>query len=330
MTANEELVIQVPGELSRKTVARFSTQVDNVPPANSYILDLSQVGHVEPFGMLLLSAVIRRFVKLRRADEPGVKIQARGHGSNSYAAHMGLYQSFGLAFGKAPGQANGGPNYLPITAISVAELQAAHQGMLIGEAITEHAKKLAQVLLQQSSGPAFSHVAYALTEIMRNVVEHSGSDRIWYAAQHWPTKKNVELAILDDGIGIRTALGRNPRHRLETDKDAIVRALEKEVTGTRPPTDEELMQGDSWRNTGYGLYIVSNLCREHGAFTLCSGTAGVHLEPARVFAHDVRHDGTAIRMRLSTERNDQLSAIIARLTKDDRGPVIGRSRVPLL
>jgi nitrate/nitrite-specific signal transduction histidine kinase len=53
-------------------------------------------------------------------------------------------------------------------------------------------------------------VVYSLAEILRNFLEHSQAQELWYAAQYWQSRNWVELATLDEGIGIRRSLARKP------------------------------------------------------------------------------------------------------------------------
>ncbi|WP_092949868.1 hypothetical protein [Roseateles sp. YR242] len=54
----------------------------------------------------------------------------------TYAAHMGFFRSFDLAYGNAPGQAKGSENYLPITIFDSREVEreAFEQGIEVGNA----------------------------------------------------------------------------------------------------------------------------------------------------------------------------------------------------
>ena len=319
-----ETTIEIPRELTRKTVAKLSQRIDETARADSYVVDCSRLAYAEPFGMLLCAAVLRRFVGQHRTQ---AAFRARGVDGGSYAAHMGFYQSFGPKLGNLPGKARGSSDYIPITSLKIRDLAAGHQGLLIGEAVAAEATRLAEILIRRDSGAAFSQVAYAFTEIMRNVVEHSRSQEVWDAAQHWPQQQRVEIAILDEGVGIRSSLARNPAHRVKTDLQAILRALERGVSGSPPPTDEDLMHGDSWRNTGYGLYIVSNLCSRAGAFSACSGDTIWHMDGSTKSSERANHKGTAIRMVLRTSDETHIRAIIDNLMKSP-GHRKGRSQNP--
>lgn len=56
----------------------------------------------------------------------------------------------------------------------------------IQEVIENKAKLMANVL-SKGNDPFKKWLKYILTEIMRNIPEHSGADAIWYCSQYWPS-----------------------------------------------------------------------------------------------------------------------------------------------
>lgn len=310
-----EHTIVLPSKLTPTSAPQLCSSLSAAPLSNSYIVDLSAITHAEPFGMLLASAALRRFAEAHRAR--GAQLKARGYEKNSYIAHMGFFQSFGLPVGKAPGEAGGSATYLPITRVDLATVLRAGNAPTQIDAVTHHSAQLTSMLLRQDSGPAYSRVLYSFREMIRNVVDHSRSDAVWYAAQFWPTQKRVEVAILDEGVGIRSSLARNPHYRVPNDLTAIRRALEEGVTGAPPPSEEELMQDPyaEAENTGYGLYIVSAMCSRAGAFSICSGDAIFHIDGTTKQSGRADHRGTAVRVVLKTSEVSGMGEVLDELTR---------------
>jgi hypothetical protein len=312
--------IKVPVNLTPDTVVPFSRVIDSFPVGERYIFDLAHLNYVEPFGMLLCAAVLRRFIAERRtADQtPTPEFVAVGHQDNSYAAHMGFYQSFGLDYGKAPGQARGSSTYLPITELPISELYKRARYGPVGRAIEEEAERLTRILLQQEFGATFEAVSYALCEVIRNVVDHSGAESLWYAAQYWHRRDRVEIALLDQGIGIRKSLRRNPQHDVPTDREALLLAIRPGVSGAPPPKEEDMFRHDPWQNTGYGLFVTSMLGAERGAFAICSGSAYLSLANGWRHIHDCRLPGVALRLVLRTTDEERIKAFIRRLLSEEQ------------
>ncbi|WP_146006399.1 hypothetical protein [Cohaesibacter celericrescens] len=158
------------------------------------------------------------------------------------------------------------------------------------------AAELAGILTRHLEGELLDTLTYSIREIMRNVVEHSDSELIHFCAQYWPQRHEVEVGIVDDGIGIHRALIRNSTFEELTETEALQMALMPGVSGN-PFAGRG---NDLWNNSGYGLYMTSRICRNGGGFFLCSGGGGIELDQdgKRDFETDL--EGTAIRLFIDT------------------------------
>lgn len=83
-------------------------------------------------------------------------------------------------------------------------------GIPIGAHANTTVGRLAYLITRQTRGDLFYTVKYCLREILRNVAEHSQSDHFLVMAQYWPEKCQVEIAVLDRGIGLRAVFVRKP------------------------------------------------------------------------------------------------------------------------
>ncbi|MDD3815941.1 MAG: hypothetical protein PHZ02_15000, partial [Desulfocapsaceae bacterium] len=119
-------------------------------------------------------------------------------------------------------------------------------------------------------------------------------------AQYWPNKCSVELAILDSGRGFKSSLSGNPfLDKNMTDRAAVNYALLPGISGKmykgkyQDPYDE-------WENSGFGLYMASEVCRNGGSFFVCTNTAGALLEKTQKENIELHTPCTAVRLRLYT------------------------------
>lgn len=92
--------------------------------------------------------------------------------------------------------------------------------------IERKAAELAEILTQQEAGALQDTLTFSIREIVRNVVEHSESDTVCVCAQYWPKKEQVEVGIVDDGIGIHAALTRRGYQTLASDLSAMAKRRE--------------------------------------------------------------------------------------------------------
>lgn len=286
-----------------------------LPLAQQYVIDFKPLRWVEPFGMLYFSRQLRAFSDSRKP----AKCRAVNYEKQGYAAHMGFFQAFGLNVGKELGEVAGTDRYIPITELNIRGLhiEAGGSDVDVREVIEHRCAQLASVLTHNEGGAIQSTLSYSLREIFRNVVEHSRADSIWFAAQYWPTKQLVELSILDEGIGIRAGLSRNPHLSIQNDEDAIRLALLPGISGIAFEGGPRL-RNDEWANSGYGLFMTSQLCARGGSFMLCSGERGILLDGNRDEAFDVAFSGTAIRLGIFVPEVQSLNAALEGLRRRGR------------
>lgn len=312
----EKIRIEVPSTLIIKGALELDRRLRDQPRAEEYIIDFAKLGRTEPFGMLYSALSLADFARARSS----AIISAVNYDHCSYQAHMGFFHALGFQLGKRLGEATGSLDYLPITALSAQKLtdQAAAQGVHVGDVITAEAERMSAVLARTSVGDLYETLSYAIREIVRNVVEHSGSDHVLFCAQHWPTRNCVQLAIFDKGVGIKASLQSNPYLTIDTDLDALKLAVMPGVSG-------KMYKGvprrayDEWQNSGYGLYMTCRLAARGGNFCLFSGSSGFAV--LRSGDHrDVECDlrGTGVRIVLNTSRIADLKESLKRFATDGK------------
>jgi hypothetical protein len=283
-----------------------------LPTGVDYMIDFGPLKWLEPFGMLYFARQLRTFANERKPS----RCQAKNHQGHGYAAHMAFFQSFGLDFGKEAGAAPGNEAYIPITEVNIRKfhIEAGQSQVQVQEVIETHCARLAAVLARNEGGPLQHTLGFSLREIFRNVTEHSNADSIWFAAQYWPSKQLVELSILDQGRGIRTTLSRNPHLIINSDEDAIRLALKPGISG-RAYEGGPKLRDDAWANSGYGLFMTSQICARGGSFALCSGDRGLLLNGETEKVIDAGFSGTAIRMRIYVPEVRGLNEALKELSK---------------
>jgi hypothetical protein len=308
--------IAFPKNLNVTDCLDFSCKLDRLA-VGSYGIDFADFQHAPPFGMLLASSAIRRFAERMRLS--GQPVKAANFAGKGYQAHMGFFQACGLQHGKAPGQATGSGTYVPLTKLNVdidAGIAAIH------ERLNKQATRLTRLLLNAGDVDASARLNYCLFELMRNVAEHSGSKNLWFGAQAWPQTDTVEVAVLDEGVGLLANLA--AKYQLKSDAEAVRKAIEEGVSGRGAAVeasgfgpqvgvdmDAEQSREDAG-NSGYGLFVVSEMCRAEGSFALVSGNSCLILDGVDHQVIDAAHKGVAVRAYLRT-RGEGVSSFIRRI-----------------
>lgn len=305
--------ITIPQDFSLSNAIDFCNQLWKLDDYKKYTFDFNSMGRIEPFTMAYVANEIKRFRKTK-SDRI---FTALNHERHTYAAHMGFFKAFGLQYGNEPGEASGSSTYIPLTIIHIEDIQqqTKKSDEQVGDIIEKKAAEISVLLLQQESGDLFDTLTFSLREVMRNVVEHSESSFIEYCGQYWPTYNLVEVAILDEGIGVQKTLQENPHLSVNSDRDALYLALFPGVSGKMFPGVNK-RANDIWQNSGFGLYMTSRLCRIGGDFFLTSGKAGLLLGNEGKTDFRTSYIGTALRLRIGTENISDLSSKLGEFRKE--------------
>ncbi|MBR3318544.1 MAG: ATP-binding protein [Atopobiaceae bacterium] len=224
------------------------------PPKDDLLrFDFYPYAENSPFSNLVLINALRQF-KLRH---PEAQLMVRPKKNNTYLTHIGFYKGIGIDHGNATGEAHGSDTYVPVTEIKTGS-------PLFYNDLSNVVVKLARTLHYD---PALEYMLkYVFQESIRNVHEHADTDAVLVAAQKWPTKSLLEIAIADAGCGVAQSLGKRfHREPLDLLRLACQPGISALSNASRTAAE------DAWRNSGYGLYVMKELAlRCNGRFMICS------------------------------------------------------------
>ncbi|MEQ1938043.1 ATP-binding protein [Mesorhizobium sp. CN5-321] len=299
-------IVALPGTLSASTVIDFANRL-SIRDGSRCIFDFTNVTWCEPFGLLYLGRVLRTI----KSRHPELTLVARTveNDFRGYASHLGFFRYAGFPRGNRPGEASGSGTYVAIQRWRVSEIQEEAGYNPYGSLVDNKAHEICSIMLQAEKGPAFEYTQYALRELLRNAIEHSDGDEVLFLAQYWPRKGASEIAIIDDGIGLRRSLGRNSKLSVTNDVSALQLAM---APGISRVTKRSSRDGE-WRNSGFGLYMTSNLCASNGEFRLVSGKAGIRLQAGKRSRFEARFKGTGVQMTLAIPKNKSLNDFLQEL-----------------
>jgi hypothetical protein len=291
--------VRFPSNCSEINIFNFCSEVEKFSGKNELLIDFSGMGRVEPFSMVYVAKKIRDFSR----ENLGTKVICIGYENKQYAANMAFFRAFGLKHGREPNCNDGNESFVPFTILRIKTIidEASKSWIAEQEIIERRSEHLAKILSRKNGGDLVDAITFSLREIMRNVLEHSRSRSVEYCAQFWPTYDKVEIAVIDNGIGLRSSLLANPFIQVHSDSDAIQQALmpaisSKNFKGLR------IDRNNPWHNSGFGLYMISRICRLGGSFLICSGDHGISLNANGKRHIDLGHElnGVAVRMVLNT------------------------------
>lgn len=319
---------QVP-DLNYEMAMEFCQTIGNYEIKDNdttIVMDFKAVKNCDPFPMLMVATAIRNMINKNKE----MPFDARNC-NNTYAQHMKFYSACGINLGEDVEYSKGNGNYRCITRLNIDDLYNESRNNLdyIQETIEKKAKEMAKVICRDNRD--FQNwMTFVIRELLRNIPEHSQSKTIWYCAQYWPSFDLVELAILDEGIGVSKSLADSYEFRtlFKNDFEALQLALEPGVSGTFSSSRASIGTGD-WKNSGYGLYMVSQMCVElGGSFIIASGDSAVRISKEQEKINQMRYNthinGTAIQIRIKPSRNVNYNQVRTDILR--RGENLARSK----
>lgn len=294
----------VPNSATLHLIRRFIDQprlfVEEPGPA---VLEFHpQWAHMEPIAL----AIIAAWGSWWRAQ--GKTVQALNLSNHTrYAARMRLFDHLAIDYHPEQVEHEEAGRFLPITRVA----NRTEVGPVIGN--------ISALLHLEDDAESLAAVQYCVSELLRNVLEHSGSPDGAFVCAHRYTEREphrVSIAVADCGQGIAAHLGTAYPEALQNDAIALGLAMRPGVTGAQPGP-----YGTS-DNAGAGLFITRCIAKGTGGyFAVVSGRAAFRQRRSRssddeikLFVDpydDPRHDrfelaqgwhGTAVGLEIRTDK----------------------------
>lgn len=299
----ESVVVVCPSNFSSGAASSFASTLFHYHEFKRVVIDFGAIGFVEPFSSLVLAHGLKQFINFRKHNKLITEFRGLEGGSRvvEYLKHIGFFRFCGVHVGKDVGEAPGGSTYLPFTRVRSSQIMS--KGRVMQEVIDEKSDRLARVVCSdpRSEGPIMM-LGYSIREIIRNSFEHGFVDECMVSAQRWASGE-AEIAIADEGIGVYGSLSRVGSY--SSPEKAIEACL-------LPGVSSFSVKGDGkWTNSGFGLFVVSELGRRYGTFEMISSYRRAFYGGGVVEFSPTDIAGTFVRLRVSTIDADYFPNILA-------------------
>jgi anti-sigma regulatory factor (Ser/Thr protein kinase) len=217
--------------------------------------------HVEPIALSMMAAW---GTWCRRR---GYSLRAENLGKHTaYAARMRLFQQLGIDFDPGVREHEETGRFLALT-------QVCRQ-----EDLSAVIANISAILHLQDDPESLAAVQYCISELLRNVLEHSSSPDGAFVCAHRFSEKGphrVTIAVADCGQGVTAHLAKTYPEVADDDVAALGLAMQPGITGAKPG-----MYGTP-ENAGAGLFITRCIAKGTGGyFLLSSGRATYRLRRA--------------------------------------------------
>jgi hypothetical protein len=196
-------------------------------------LQIHNLYWIEPVGIALL--------KLYKTTHPNINISLNGD-SRSVAYVKTLLNP----------QAPRDRSYLPLEHF---DEKLGNIDSVAGQ-VTSKIVITANELSDEDKKDLIDYLKYLISEMMDNVISHACSDVGGFVtAQYFPTKKKVQVVIIDNGVGLLKTL--SSKYTLHNEQEAILKAMEKEVSGSNTFAPYSHVP----KHAGLGLYFLSQIIK---------------------------------------------------------------------
>lgn len=278
----------------------------------SFLLDFTRTSFYEPYAMVYFLSFVQRH---RKENDITFEYTTNPNlNAFGYADFIGFFDFLENGENDFSQFEYRGKTYLPIHLITKKEIREyEHLNQLdMAQACSYFAHERTKFLLQ---GKKFEEnvekvLTYSIREIFRNVMEHSEAKEIWCAGQYWEKNDEVEMVILDEGVGIKNTLCKNYHIKdyINSDEDAIKFSLYPGLSGVAFERKGRRAPDYGYPdNSGYGLYVTSQICKNSGEFLIASGDTYLRMTPSKRKKRKIYHQGTAISLRLNLKELKDIS-----------------------
>jgi anti-sigma regulatory factor (Ser/Thr protein kinase)/anti-anti-sigma regulatory factor len=260
-------------------------------------LDLSALTFIGPACLALMVAAVRR------GRETDMIFSGKITYPNSVAARTYLHRMdvFRVLFEKEPVEVEDEVERHEAGGLKECEHFASAEG---GRRVAKGLAKAIQEKVETDAVTANS-LDVCLIELTENVYFHAGTPNGGFAAaQTFKNSQEIEIAIVDLGVGVAKSLSANPEHAEDAADDisAIKAAIQPLVTATPE------------RNSGYGLALTRLLLElNDGRLIVWSGEGKVQLGEKSYEKRVDNFPGTMVALRLHTDRPFDIATAYERL-----------------
>lgn len=239
--------LHIPNSAFLGNIDPFLKNFDTSDPKSLVITANKRWISIHPVVLSMIAALTLSVDKSKITCE---KFEAR---SSHYLDRMGLFQYLGIQADVRIIEHESAGRFIPLTQIKKQD---------------ELSKFITDIipLLHLEPNQAES-IKYIVSELVRNVLEHSASPTgAILAAQYYKKSNSIRIGVVDTGVGIQQTI--NQSYSAKTDMEAIRLALMPGVTGTSK------REGGSEQNAGAGLFFIKSIAKvNRDFFFIYSGTA---------------------------------------------------------
>lgn len=285
--------VMLPERFERDSLATFFSLLERTANEEIVRVDFSSLRYSKPTAMLVAGSRLRDWVRYRHSKgftsiKRGIDPKKRVH---SYLMHLGFFNFIYMEEGNSIGEAKGNNRYLPITRVVRPDFNPFDQSLADWYESIQHESKRLATVLSAGNKECIGVYTYAIREIIRNVFEHSKATECFICGQRW-ADGSVEIVVIDEGVGISATLRES--YQINSDNEALELAVKPGISRVNNKPDSN----NIFDNSGFGLYILSEVGKKYGWYALGSGSSRMIGTNNNCWLEDFSFNGTFFGMSI--------------------------------
>lgn len=261
------------------------------------VLDATELEFVDPLGLAVLGVLLES-----PRSTPPVRIDWMATSVASYLDRMGLFERCTVEGVEIPRRARRDQRTNLVELTCVNELHRADDvandisSAITGQLTSFDPNEAPDATTGLTKYDAARHtLQYVFSELLDNSLTHARRDgcigsSVWVAAQHWPSRGIVRVAVVDNGCGVLRTLKHHSALTCQTHQAAILAGLLPKVSCNR---DVGVMSDSV--NQGVGLTTAKRIVEAAGgSMAIVSGDGHVTSKHSRTLPRNAFWAGVAV------------------------------------
>ena len=213
-------------------------------------IDVSSYHYVEPVGIAILKAIKQEIEDVKIKSDPNSRFHSYFKTLNE--AHYDESKT-----------------YIPLEIVKIGNVDISRD-RLVNRIMNNFDN-----LNYEDKKDLKSYLDYMVGEILNNAIQHSLSPiGAIITGQYFPAQRRLQIVVVDRGVGFLHNIQK--RYQVNTEQDAILKALEKGVSS--PPAKINTYYSQN-SNAGYGLYALKTIIEKtNGKLMIISNNGMVRLD----------------------------------------------------
>lgn len=141
-----------------------------------------------------------------------------------------------------------------------------------------------------------------MSELIRNIFDHSQSEYFYYGTQFTPANRKVELVISDRGLGLNKTILFDTEEKM-LNQNSTENAIKKAFTPGITAYSNHSYAPEEYKNAGMGLAMVKSIVlKADGVINLATSEKSVTYFDEREVFRDCNITGTLLRIMLDLNK----------------------------